>query len=226
MPLCTKGPRLQMHYILLITLIFRCATICLGGYSGEAALEDGLLQRGKCASRDCRASENHKEANTNNSLDFLEMDGFSEASYSEALQNNTLLPLDDLTVITFGTFDILHNGHLNLLRRAKELGQKLVVGICTDAATQRKKGRLPVYSEDQRREIVGAIRYVDHVFVASKSKREHILEWNANVLVMGSDHGGQYDWLRDTCEVIYLPRTSGISTTEILKQVVAQSTQR
>lgn len=177
----------------------------------------------KSSSGECRETRKLSGVRANDSPHLTEMDGVSENSCSEGVQNK-ILRNDMGTVITFATFDILHIGHLNLLRRAKQLGKTLVVGICTDAATQRKKGKLPVNSEDHRREIVQAIKYVDHAFVASKSKREHIVEWNSDILVMGSDHDGAYDWLNDTCQVLYLPRTERISTSEIIEKI-AQSLQ-
>ena len=206
-----------MCRIVPILLIFTYSSVFFGGYCGEADLEDVLKQ----GIRGCKAGGNHlEETGTDNRSFYDEIDGASASTSSEGLRNETR-PLET-TVITFGTFDLLHVGHLNLLRRAKQLGNKLVVGICTDEGVKRNKGRFPVNSEGHRRDLVGAIRYVDEAFVVSKSKREHILEWGSNIFVMGSDHEGAYDGLQDICQVTYLPRTSGVSTTDIILKSCAK----
>ncbi len=120
-------------------------------------------------------------------------------------------------VITFGTFDLFHIGHVNILRRARALGSRLVVGVSTDALNVRKKGIHPVFPEDQRMDIISSLRFVDHVFPEEslEQKGEYIRRHKADVLVMGDDWAGRFDMFRDLCEVVYLPRTEGISTTEI-----------
>ena len=119
-----------------------------------------------------------------------------------------------MRVITFGTFDLLHIGHVNILKRAKALGDHLIVGVSSDRLNYEKKGRYPVYNEQDRMEIVKAIRYVDEVFLeeSMELKREYILKHKADILVMGSDWEGKFDHLSDICRVIYLPRTENIST--------------
>lgn len=126
-----------------------------------------------------------------------------------------------MTVITFGTFDILHVGHINILRRAREMGERLVVGVSSDALNFAKKGRYPVYSQSERCEIISVIRYVDDVFVEEslELKREYILRHKAGILVMGDDWQGRFDAFNDICEVVYLPRTPSISTTSIIEIV-------
>lgn len=126
-----------------------------------------------------------------------------------------------MTVITFGTFDILHVGHINILRRAREMGERLVVGVSSDALNFAKKGRYPVYSQSERCEIIGVIRYVNDVFVEEslELKREYILRHKAGILVMGDDWQGRFDAFNDICEVVYLPRTPSISTTSIIEIV-------
>jgi glycerol-3-phosphate cytidylyltransferase len=125
------------------------------------------------------------------------------------------------TVITFGTFDVFHVGHVRVLERAAALGDRLVVGVSADELNIRKKGRAPVYTEDERMEIVRALRVVDHVFVEEslEQKREYILEHAADVLVMGDDWSGKFDWVSDVCEVVYLPRTPSVSTTGIIEHI-------
>lgn len=123
------------------------------------------------------------------------------------------------TVITFGTFDIFHIGHLNILRRAGEMGDRLVVGISSDQLNFSKKQRYPVYPQQQRMAIVSQIKGVDEVFleVSLERKAAYIRQFSASVLVMGDDWAGQFDYLRPLCEVRYLPRTPSISTTSIIE---------
>ena len=124
-------------------------------------------------------------------------------------------------IITFGTFDVFHIGHLRILERARELGNYLIVGISTDKMNFDKKGRYPIYSQDERREIVAALRCVDEVFwEESLSQKRHYLQtYRANVLVMGNDWAGKFDEFKDICEVVYLPRTPSISTTAVIEKI-------
>ncbi len=125
------------------------------------------------------------------------------------------------TVITFGTFDVFHVGHLRVLERAREFGDRLVVGVSADALNLRKKDRLPVFSEAERLEIVAALRCVDEVFVEEslEQKRDYILRFGADVLVMGDDWAGKFDEFGDVCRVEYLPRTPAISTTALIEKI-------
>lgn len=125
------------------------------------------------------------------------------------------------TVITFGTFDVFHVGHLRILERAREQGDRLVVGVSTDALNASKKGRLPVYSESERIEIVAALRCVDQVFFEEslEQKGEYIRTYGADVLVMGDDWKGRFDDLSELCDIVYLPRTPAISTTEVIEKI-------
>jgi len=127
------------------------------------------------------------------------------------------------TVITFGTFDVFHVGHIRVLQRAAALGDKLVVGVSADALNIAKKGRAPVYSQDERMEIVASLRVVDEVFVEEslELKRDYIVERRADVLVMGDDWAGKFDWVSDVCEVVYLPRTPSVSTTGIIEHIAS-----
>ena len=125
------------------------------------------------------------------------------------------------TVITFGTFDVLHVGHIRVLQRAAELGERLVVGVSADALNIAKKGRAPVFSQEERLEIVGSLKMVDEVFVEEslEKKRDYIVEHGADVLVMGDDWAGKFDWVSDVCEVVYLPRTPSVSTTGLIEHI-------
>lgn len=119
-------------------------------------------------------------------------------------------------VITYGTFDLLHHGHINLLRRARELGDYLVVAVSTDDFNRLKHKEAHINFE-HRKMILEAIRYVDEVIPENSwdQKVIDIREKNIDIFVMGDDWKGEFDYLRDFCEVIYLPRTEGISTTQI-----------
>lgn len=125
------------------------------------------------------------------------------------------------TVITFGTFDIFHVGHLRVIERARALGDRLVVGVSSDALNLRKKGREPVFTQDERLQIIGALAAVDQVFLEEslEQKRDYIVEHGASVLVMGDDWAGRFDHLGDVCEVVYLPRTPSVSTTAIIETI-------
>ncbi len=125
------------------------------------------------------------------------------------------------TVITFGTFDVFHVGHLRVLERAAALGDRLVVGVSADALNLRKKDRLPVFSEAERIEIVSALKCVDEVFVEEslEQKRDYILQFEADVLVMGDDWAGKFDEFGDICRVEYLTRTPAISTTALIEKI-------
>ena len=126
-----------------------------------------------------------------------------------------------VTVITFGTFDILHVGHLRVIERARALGDRLVVGVSSDALNLEKKGREPVFDQAERLHIVGALRAVDEVFLEEslEAKGEYIERYGASILVMGDDWAGRFDELGDVCEVVYLPRTPSVSTTAIIEKV-------
>lgn len=119
-------------------------------------------------------------------------------------------------VITYGTFDLIHWGHINLLRRARELGDYLVVAVSTDEFNA-IKDKKAYYSYENRKVILEAIRYVDEVIPENtwEQKVDDVKKHNIDVFVMGDDWKGEFDFLKDDCEVVYLPRTTGISTTKI-----------
>lgn len=128
-------------------------------------------------------------------------------------------------VITYGTFDLLHTGHINILRRAKELGDFLVVAISTDKFNA-QKGKKAYYTFEQRKMILEAIRYVDLVIPEDDwdQKADDIKDYNIDIFVMGDDWEGEFDFLKAHCDVVYLPRTKGISTTSIKKDLEGSST--
>ncbi len=119
-------------------------------------------------------------------------------------------------VITYGTFDILHYGHINLLRRARALGDYLVVVLSSDEFNA-LKNKKSYYTYEQRKMILEACRYVDLVVPENtwEQKIDDVKKYDIDVFVMGNDWEGKFDFLKDYCEVIYLPRTEGISTTKI-----------
>jgi glycerol-3-phosphate cytidylyltransferase len=123
-------------------------------------------------------------------------------------------------VITYGTFDLLHTGHINILRRAKEYGDYLIVAISSDEFNA-LKGKKAYYSFEQRKLILEAIRYVDEVIPEHtwEQKVQDVKDHEVDVFVMGDDWEGKFDFLKEHCEVIYLPRTVGISTTKIKRDL-------
>ncbi|RSB16887.1 adenylyltransferase/cytidyltransferase family protein [Citrobacter farmeri] len=125
------------------------------------------------------------------------------------------------TIITFGTFDVFHMGHLRILQRAKSLGDRLVVGVSSDALNRRKKGRPPVYSEKDRMGIVAGLKCVDAVFLEEslEQKADYIRRAGADMLVMGDDWAGKFDCFSFLCEVVYFPRTPSVSTTSIIEVI-------
>lgn len=120
-------------------------------------------------------------------------------------------------VITYGTFDLLHYGHINLLKRAKELGDYLVVALSTDEFNMRKKNKKCYFTYQQRKQLLEAIRYVDLVIPEEnwEQKMSDVKEYRINKFVIGDDWKGKFDYLREDCEVIYLSRTPEISTSII-----------
>lgn len=127
-------------------------------------------------------------------------------------------------ILTYGTYDLLHYGHINLLKRAKELGNHLTVALSSDEfnAIKNKKS---YQNYENRKLILEAIRYVDKVIPENNwdQKIRDVLENNIDIFVMGDDWGGKFDFLKDYCQVIYLPRTAGISTTKIKRDLFVVS---
>ena len=120
------------------------------------------------------------------------------------------------TVITYGTYDVLHRGHINVLRRAKALGDKLIVAISSDKFNA-GKNKSAFLNLENRKTVLEAIRFVDEVIVEEtwEQKIQDIKKYNVDIFVIGDDWEGEFDFLKEYCEVVYLPRTEGISSTEI-----------
>ncbi len=120
-------------------------------------------------------------------------------------------------IITYGTFDLLHYGHINLLRRAKELGDYLIVALSTDEFNWNEKQKTCFFTYEQRKQLLEAVRYVDLVIPEENwaQKVSDVQGFRVDTFVMGDDWKGKFDFLKDYCEVVYLPRTPEISTTQI-----------
>ena len=125
-------------------------------------------------------------------------------------------------ILTYGTFDLLHFGHIEILRRAKARGDYLVVAVSTDEFNA-IKGKKAYHDYETRKKMLEAVRYVDLVIPENdwKQKRDDVKRYNIDEVIMGSDWEGNenFECLRDLCEVTYLPRTAGISTTKIKKDL-------
>ena len=120
-------------------------------------------------------------------------------------------------VITYGTFDLIHYGHINLLKRAKELGDYLIVALSTDEFNWREKQKKCYFNYEERQRLLEAIRYVDLVIPEEnwEQKVTDVQLYKVDTFVMGDDWAGKFDFLKDFCNVVYLPRTPEISTTPI-----------
>lgn len=124
-------------------------------------------------------------------------------------------------VITYGTFDLLHYGHIQLLCRAKALGDYLIVALSTDEFNLNQKNKVCYFSYEQRKLLLESIRFVDLVIPEENwdQKISDVKEFKVDTFVMGDDWKGKFDFLKDYCEVVYLPRTPEISTTQIKKDL-------
>jgi glycerol-3-phosphate dehydrogenase (NAD(P)+) len=130
--------------------------------------------------------------------------------------NNILLNIENKTILTYGTFDLFHFGHFEILKRARSFGNKLIVGLSTDDFN-RLKGKEVVFSYRKRKEYLESLNYVDYVFPEENwdQKQNDIIAMNVDMLIMGDDWTGKFDFLNKYCQVKYLPRTPGISTTDL-----------
>lgn len=124
------------------------------------------------------------------------------------------------TILTYGTFDLFHIGHLNLLKRARALGDKLIVAVSTDEFNA-TKGKTTLMPFEHRVELVRSVRYVDEVIAEHQweQKIADVQQHKVDVFVMGSDWQGKFDFLTPYCEVVYLPRTDNVSSTDLKKAI-------
>jgi len=123
-------------------------------------------------------------------------------------------------IITYGTFDLIHTGHINILRRAKEMGDYLIVAISTDDFNS-LKNKKAYHTFKNRKVVLEAIRYVDEVIPESSwsQKINDVVVHNIDIFVIGDDWEGEFDFLKEYCEGVYLPRTIGVSTTKIKRDL-------
>lgn len=128
-------------------------------------------------------------------------------------------------ILTYGTFDLLHYGHIRLLKRAKELGDYLIVALSTDEFND-IKGKKAYHNYETRKKMLEALRYVDLVIPEEnwEQKKDDVEKYYVDIVVMGSDWQGsdRFEYLKNYCEVVYLDRTEGISTTQIKKDLKLQ----
>ncbi len=124
------------------------------------------------------------------------------------------------TVLTYGTFDLFHIGHLNLLKRARALGDKLIVAVSTDEFNA-GKGKTTLMPFEHRVELLRSVRFVDEVIAETcwEQKVTDVQRLGVDVFVIGDDWQGKFDFLREFCEVVYLPRTDNISSTDLKKAI-------
>jgi glycerol-3-phosphate cytidylyltransferase len=126
-----------------------------------------------------------------------------------------------VVIITFGTFDLLHIGHINMLNKCKQYGDKLIVGVSSDKLNYIKKKRYPIFKQEERIKIIENIKCVDVVFLEEslEIKKEYIRKYNADIFIIGDDWKGKFDNMSSVCKVIYLNRTQNISTTDIISNI-------
>ena len=124
-------------------------------------------------------------------------------------------------IITYGTFDLLHYGHINLLKRAKALGDYLIVALSTDQFNLNSKNKKCYFSYEKKKALLESIRYVDLVIPEEnwEQKMSDVDLYKVDTFVIGDDWKGKFDFLKEKCEVVYLERTPEISTTQIKKDL-------
>ena len=127
-----------------------------------------------------------------------------------------------MNVITYGTFDLLHIGHISMLKRCRAFGSRLIVGLSTDEFNSQLKKKHTIQPYLERKEILESLRYVDLVIPEENwtQKEADIERYNIQTFIIGDDWKGKFDFLKTQCEVIYLPRTEGISSTIRKKQII------
>ncbi len=120
-------------------------------------------------------------------------------------------------VITYGTYDLFHHGHVNIIKRAKELGDYLVVGISTDEFNEKEKNKDTYFTYEERKMVIESLKFVDKVIPETdwEQKIEDIKKYEIDVFVIGDDWKGKFDFLKEYCEVVYLERTKGVSSTKM-----------
>lgn len=120
------------------------------------------------------------------------------------------------TILTYGTFDLLHYGHIEFLEKAKSMGDRLIVGLSSDEFNK-FKGKTSFYSFEIRKKMLSAIKYVDEIFIQNsfEQKTDDIKKYKVDILVSSEDWLGKYDYLKTLCEVVYLKRTPEISTSKL-----------
>lgn len=125
-------------------------------------------------------------------------------------------------VITYGTFDLLHYGHIKLLQRAKALGDYLIVALSTDEFNWNEKQKKCYFTYEERKNMLEALRCVDLVIpeICWEQKNTDVEKYEVDIFVMGNDWNGKFDFLKDKCEVVYLERTPEISTTKIKEDLM------
>ena len=128
-------------------------------------------------------------------------------------------------VITYGTFDLLHYGHINLLKRAKKLGDYLIVALSTDDFNTKSKNKKTYFSYMERKQLLESIRYVDLVIPENnwEQKISDVVDYKVDVFVIGDDWSGKFDFLKEYCEVVYLERTPEVSTSKIKNELNSNS---
>lgn len=124
-------------------------------------------------------------------------------------------------IITYGTFDLLHYGHINLLKRAKALGDYLIVALSTDEFNLNSKNKKCYFTYEERKKLLESVRYVDLIIPEEnwEQKIRDIEEFKVDTFVMGNDWEGKFDFLKEYCDVVYLERTPEISTTKIKEDI-------
>ena len=127
-----------------------------------------------------------------------------------------------MNVITYGTYDLLHIGHIKMLKRCKAFGDRLIVGLSTDTFNKEMKDKVCIQPYHERKEILESLRYVDLVIPEEswEQKAEDVKRYSVDTFVIGDDWEGKFDFLKSQCKVIYLPRTEGISSTLRKEQIV------
>ena len=125
-------------------------------------------------------------------------------------------------ILTYGTYDLLHYGHINLLKRAKSLGDYLIVAISTDEFNKNMKNKVCIQTYEERKTILESLRFVDLVIPEEnwEQKIEDVKLYKIDTFCMGSDWEGKFDFLKNYCNVVYLPRTEGISKTQRKGRIV------